>query len=74
MLDAGVVSSRAHLARRLGVSRARVTQLLNLLKLRDEIRQGMLALAAHVRRRLTERRLRHLLKIPSARSLSEYRL
>lgn len=32
MLDAGVVRNRAELARRLGLSRARITQIMNLLK------------------------------------------
>ena len=38
MLDAGVVNSRAELAPRMGVSRARVTQLLNLLGLCTALR------------------------------------
>ena len=37
LLDTGVVNSKAELARRMGMSRARVTQLLNLLKLPSSI-------------------------------------
>ena len=33
MIDSGVVKNQAELARKLGISRARVTQILNLLKL-----------------------------------------
>ena len=66
MLDAGVVNSRADLARRLGVSRARVTQLLNLLELHDEIRREILGLPAERQRCFTERRLRAIVALPSA--------
>ena len=65
LLDTGVVNNRAELARRMGMSRARVTQLLNLLRLPTEIRQEILALPEHVRRQLTERRLRGILGLPS---------
>ena len=37
MLEQGLVQSQADLARRLGVSRAKITQTLNLLKLDTEI-------------------------------------
>jgi hypothetical protein len=65
MLDAGVVNNRAELARRMGVSRARVTQLLNLLKLSAEIRHGILGLPGDQRRVFTDRKLRQIVKLRS---------
>ena len=65
MLDAGVVNSRAELARRMGVSRARVTQLLNLLKLPVQVRDEILALPEEQQRRFSERGLRAIARMPS---------
>ena len=49
----------AQLARKIGVSRSRVTQMLNLLKLPDELIQEVEAMGDHWERRLvTERMLR----------------
>ena len=65
MLDEGIASSRADLARILDVSRAKVTQMLNLLKLDEEIQEFMLGLEDTDERLkvLTERRLRQISKI-----------
>ena len=37
MIESGEVKNQAELARKLGISRARVTQILNLLKLKPQI-------------------------------------
>ena len=59
MLDSGEVASQADLARREGLSRPRVTQILNLLKLAPEIQQAILELPVGTPERLvTERKLR----------------
>lgn len=51
--------TQAQLARKLGISRARVTQMLNLLKLPDELIQEVEEMGDHWQRRLvTERTLR----------------
>ena len=56
----------ADLARKLGVSRARVTQVLNLLELTPEVVQALAALGDPLTRpTLTERSLRSLLRLPS---------
>ena len=75
MLDAGVVNSRADLARRLGVSRARVTQLLSLLKLPAPIVQFLTRCRDPiVLCHFSERRLRPLAKLPSdAEGLAAFR-
>lgn len=64
MLDLGQAESQADLARILGVTRAKVTQMLNLLKLDDEIQAFMRDLDETDERLkvLTERRLRRLMK------------
>ena len=51
--------TKAQLARKLGISRARVTQMLNLLKLPDELIQEVEEMGDHLEGRLvTERMLR----------------
>ena len=67
MLEQGLVLSQADLARHLGVSRAKVTQMLNLLKLDEEIQEFILGLEkTDVRLNvLTERRLRPLAQLGS---------
>ena len=64
MLDSGKAKSQADLAHRLGVSRARVTQMMNLLKLDEEIQEFILGLEDTDKRLkvLTERRLRSLVQ------------
>ena len=62
MLDEGQAQSQADLARLLGVSRAKITQVMNLLKLDEEIQDFILRLEETDERLrvLTERRLRPL--------------
>ncbi len=64
-LDRGEVKSQAELARKLGVSRAKVTQMLNLLNLDEGIQEFMLGLddTDAQLKVLTERRLRRVSKI-----------
>ena len=53
--------SKADLARKLGISRARVTQMLNLLKLPEELKEEIEAMGDYWGRRLVaERMLRKL--------------
>lgn len=65
MLEQGLAQSQADLASLLGVSRAKVTQMLNLLKLDEEIQEFILGLDETDERlkMLTERRLRELVKV-----------
>jgi hypothetical protein len=60
MLDNGVVGNKAELARKESVSRARVTQILNLMNLAPEIRNYLMTIED--RKNLTERRLREIVK------------
>jgi len=69
-LDTGEYASQADLAKRKGISRARVTQILNLLKLGPEVREMVVRLGDPMPSgSVTERQLRGL----SLRSLQEYR-
>ncbi len=62
-LDKGKYSSRADLSRKLGVSRARVTQILNLLKLPEDIIQKVCAIGDPLPKPIiTEHGLRHFRK------------
>lgn len=65
LLDTGVVNNQADLAKRYGISRARVTQYLNLLKLPGEIIDFLKANRAQesVLRYFSERRLRELTRL-----------
>ena len=65
MLDLGQAESQVDLARILGVSRAKVTQMINLLELDEEIQEFILGLEDSDERLkvLTERRLRQISKI-----------
>ena len=67
ILDEGEVTSRTALARREGVSRARITQILDLLKLDQDIQDFLLGLDAEDPRlrNVTERKLRELVKLPA---------
>jgi len=51
----GVVSSRVEIARRCGLSRARVTQVMNLLDLPDEIQEYVMAIPSREQRRCSGR-------------------
>ena len=64
MLDRGAVKSKAELARKEGLSRARVTQILNLLNLAPEIRNYLMTIEDEKDCKiLTERRLREIAKM-----------
>ena len=62
-LSEGKYSSRADLSRKMGVSRARVTQILNLLKLPEEIVEKVCAMGDPLPKPIiTEHSLRHFRK------------
>lgn len=64
LLDAGKIASQADIARQEGITRARVTQVMGMLRLVPEIQQTILAIPANVRRqKITERALRHITQI-----------
>jgi hypothetical protein len=64
MLDQGIAGSLSELAREEGISRTRVTQILNLLKLPSEIRENLANQTNHkFIRFFTERRLRKIATI-----------
>ena len=65
MIDQGQADSLADLSRILGVSRAKITQTMNLLKLAPEVQDIMINLEKKDKRLqiLTERRLRPLVQI-----------
>ena len=58
LLDTGVVNSRADLARRRGLSRARVTQMLSILELPQAVLAHLSGLPPPEQAKYTERRLR----------------
>ena len=67
-LDAGEVDTQAEIARREGITRARVTQVMGLLRLAPEIREQILALPRTVcRPSISERALRPMTQLPQAR-------
>jgi hypothetical protein len=59
-IDAGEIESQAALARREGLTRARITQVMTLLRLAPDLQDRVLALAA---RAFTERQLRRVAQI-----------
>jgi hypothetical protein len=66
MLASGECATRADLACRLGVSRARVTQVLGLLALAPEVLHGLAAFGDPLPKPIvTERRLRLVLRLPA---------
>jgi hypothetical protein len=68
MLDEGAVNSQSQLAQQVGLTRARVTQLLNLLKLPlDIIAELSAAQNRNQAAFYTERRLRPITKLASSR-------
>jgi hypothetical protein len=70
-LSSGTCSSRADLARKLGVTRARVTQVLALLDVAPEVVHAIAALGDPLPRPIvTERMLRPLLKLPVDRQMA----
>ena len=58
-----MVNNRAEIARRYGLSRARVTQVMKLLHLPDEIQAYVISLPPREQRRYSGRRLRNILGI-----------
>ncbi len=66
LLDSGDVKNRPEIARRYGISRARVTQIMNLLRLPSEILDYIAGLPEQEELRYSERRLRHVVGLPSA--------
>lgn len=72
-MDSGEAKTQADLARKLGVSRAKVTQMLNLFKLDQEILEFILELDETDKRLrvLTERKLRCLVKMANREEQKE---
>ncbi len=69
-IDAGEVSHRAEISRREGVSRARVTQIMHLLKLHPSILDQVRGLTSDMpERQVTERKLRRLTPMTQAEQL-----
>jgi len=74
-LDDGVYYSPAALARRLKVSRARVTQILNLLKLSSEVIEMISSLGDPIQGPVvTERKLRPLLGLPIEQQITQTKI
>jgi hypothetical protein len=73
-LDSGQVANRAEIARREGVTRTRVTQVLRLLRLTPQIREHILSMPGAVRRAaVTEHALRPIAQIGDRkRQLAEF--
>jgi biotin operon repressor len=70
MLESGKVASRAELARNLGISRARVAQVLRLLRLDPEVLESVVALGDPLPSPvITERRLRSLVDLPANKQI-----
>jgi len=68
MLDDGTVISQSQLARKVGLTRARVAQILNLLKLPDSVIRNLCSI--HESKEIaffSERRLRSITRLPSAK-------
>lgn len=63
-LDAGSVN-KAELARKHGMSRARVTQIMNLLKIESKIKEEILNMSQPEQRYFTERKLRKIARLSS---------
>jgi hypothetical protein len=66
-LDSGEVRTQAEIASQEGLTRARVTQLLNLLKLPPDVQRAILSLPVGTPARVvTERKLRRITSLPPA--------
>jgi len=70
LLDGGVVNSQAEIAKRYGISRARVTQLLNLLKLPQSVLGLLLESGSEEGSHCTERQLRPILRLPESAQIA----
>jgi hypothetical protein len=74
-LDSGEYTSQASLARELKVSRARITQILNLLKLAQEVIEIISSLGDPLRiPGVSERRLRPLLRLTAEKQVKQIRI
>jgi ParB-like chromosome segregation protein Spo0J len=74
MIDNGKVASRAELARRLGVSRARVTQMLQLLTLSPNIIDAIVQLGDPLPTpTVTERNLRPLARLDQRQQIRRFK-
>ncbi len=71
LLEAGVVNNRAGIASQYGLSRTRVTQVMNLLHLPDEIQEYVIALPPREQRLYCGRRLREILDIGNEEAQGE---
>ncbi|GAB4142378.1 MAG: hypothetical protein Fur0037_09560 [Planctomycetota bacterium] len=72
LLESGEVRNQAEIARREGLTRARVTQVMGLLRLAPEIQQHVLSLPDMVRRpAITERALRPIAQLDRPQSQIE---
>lgn len=70
-IDAGEVQNKAEIARREGITRARVTQVMSLLRLPPEFQEQLLTMSDIIRRSaVTERRLRPIINGTEKRSSS----
>lgn len=65
LLDSGEVNTRAEIARRHGISRARVTQIMNLLRLPESVQEYLVELSSEEHARYPERQLREIADIES---------
>jgi len=65
LLEAGVVNTRAEIAERYKISRARVTQVMKLLDLPDEIQDYVVSLPHREQRLYSGRRLQEIAVLPS---------
>jgi hypothetical protein len=75
MIDSGDVASRAELARRLGVSRARVTQMLQLLTLSASVIDAIVHLGDPLPEPImTERQLRPLARLDQEQQIRRFNL
>ena len=65
LLDGGLVNSRAQIARRYSVSRARATQVLNIVRLPRPAIDVLVELRRQSGSHCTERQLRPILRLPT---------
>lgn len=68
LLEDGVVNNRAEIARRYELSRARVTQVMKLLKLLEPAQEYVMGLPNRERRRFSGRRLRRFVALESRKA------
>lgn len=69
-IDTGEVRNKTEIARREGITRARVTQVMGLLRLAPEIQDKILSFPDTLRPLLTERTLRPIVSITDSRAQS----